>query len=263
MLDANHPPPPRGGQTDPENPTFLWGMTPLPVSETPANFFVTGGVGSGKTITLQLLLGSVLANIGFGFDHRAIILDPEGKTGSWLVASNLRCPLHILDPSAPSGTAWDIATDVDSPLAVHQLAEVLIPADRSAQPFFVDAARQLLFAVCLSFIEIAPAKWTLRDILNVTEDRERLRSLLSRTSQTATAARLLNDKHTAAVLSTLATKLAPLEATAARWHHATKELSLKDWLRHESVLVLEDAPTSHNSIAPSSMPFSTDLRTLS
>jgi len=251
MLDANQPPPPRGEQTDPESPTFLWGMAPLPLSDTPANFFVTGGVGSGKTITLRLLLGSVLPYIGFGLDHRAVILDTKGTTASWLAGSHLGCPLHILNPLDPQGTAWDIAADLDSPLDVLRMATALIPPDTSAQPFFLDTARQIFSAVCLNFIQIAPGRWTLRDILLAMENREQLLSLLSRTPQTAWAAEALTDKGTAAsLISTIAAKLGPFEATAARWHHATNKLSLREWLRGESVLLLGDSPASDNTVAP-------------
>jgi Type IV secretion-system coupling protein DNA-binding domain len=250
MCSENQPPPPPHERRHSAELTFLWGMTPLPLSYTPANFFVTGGVGSGKSITLRLLLGSVLSHIGPGLDHRVVILDVEGTAETWLGRSNLRCPLHIFNPFDQRGTAWDIAADLDSPITARKMVDVLFPREICTQPFFVDAAREILCAVCVGLIKTAPGKWTLRDILNVTENREQLRSLLSRTSQTAMAARLLNDKHTAAVLSTLATKLAPLEATAARWHHATKKLSLRDWLRGESVLVLADSPASHNSVAP-------------
>lgn len=226
-------------------------MAPLPLSDTPAHFFVTGGVGSGKTITLRLLLRSVLPHIGVGHDHRAIILDAGGATESWLGKSDLRCPLHILNPSDQRGTAWDIAMDIDSPLALRQMADVFIPADTSASPFFLDTAREILVAVCLAFIQISPGKWTLRDILNAMENRERLREFLSRTPQSAPATKLLKDDRLAAtVISLFATKLAPLEFAATCWDHATRKLSLKDWLRGESVLALGNSPASHNSVAP-------------
>jgi len=216
MFEPNQPPPSSGERPDPANRTFLWGMEPFPLSNTPTNFFVTGGVGSGKTITLRLLLGSALAHIGFGLDHRAVILDAGGTAGSWLGGSDLRCPLYILNPADQRGVAWDIAVDIDSPLAVREMANVFIPADTSAQPFFVDTAREILVAVSLTFIQISPGTRTIRDILNAMENRERLRALLARTPQGATATKLLNDDRLAAtVISTLATKLAPLRTGCA------------------------------------------------
>ena len=251
MFEPNQPPLPSGERPDPANRTFLWGMAPFPLSETPANFFVTGGAGSGKTITLRLLLGSVLAHIGFGLDHRAVILDAGGTTESWLGGSDLRCPLYILNPADHRGVAWDIAVDIDSLSTVREMANVFIPADTAAQPFFVDTAREILFAVCLASIQTSPGKWTLRDILNATKSREQLLSLLSRTTRTATTSRFLDDERIAAsVISTLATKLAPLEVAAARWDHAPKKISLKHWLRSESMLVVGDYPASHNSVSP-------------
>ena len=61
MAAANQPPSPQGQRIDPEKLTFVWGMEPVPMSDTPANFFVTGGVASGKTIILRLLMQSALS----------------------------------------------------------------------------------------------------------------------------------------------------------------------------------------------------------
>jgi len=96
-------------------------MVSLPISDTPANFFVTGGSGSGKTITLRLLMQSVLAHMGFGLDHRAIVYDAKGTMESLLRGMDLRCPLHILNSFDRQGAAWDIAADIDSPSAAEQL----------------------------------------------------------------------------------------------------------------------------------------------
>ena len=165
MSDSNQSPPPLSERIDPEKLTYLWGMTSLPCSDTPANFLVAGGIGSGKTITLRLLMQSALSPIGRGLDHRALVYDAKGTLAPILRGMGLRCPLHVLNPFDRRGLAWDIAADVASPLAARQLAASLIPEDESAQPFFGDAARDLLAAICLSFIKTAPGKWTLRDLL--------------------------------------------------------------------------------------------------
>ena len=251
MDAANQPPPPQGERIDPEKLTFLWGMAPLPFSDTPAHFLVTGGVGSGKTITLRFLMQSALNPIGLGFDHRAVVYDAKGTMDSVLRGMNLRCPIHILNPFDRRGVAWDIAADITTPVAARQLAASLIPEDRSAHSFFTDAAREILAAVCQSFISIAPGKWTLRDVLVAMQDRERLQSILARNPRTAAVAQsCLNDERTCAnVLATIATKLEPFEVIAACWQHATAKLSLKDWLQGEGVILLGDEPLFHSSVA--------------
>ena len=186
-------------------------MTSLPFSDTPANFLVAGGIGSGKSIALRLLMQSALSPIGHGLDHRALVYDAKGTLVPILHAMGLHCPIHVLNPFARRGVAWDLAADVASPPGARQLAASLIPEDESAQPFFGDVARDLLASVCLSFIKAAPGKWTLRDLLLAVQTRERLQSVLARASGIAPAARscLDNEQTCTSILATLVTKLHP------------------------------------------------------
>jgi len=163
----------------------------------------------------------------------------------------LRCPLHVLNPFDRGGVAWDIAADIHSPPAAHQIAASLIPADGSTPPLLADAARHLLAAVCLSFIKSSPGRWTLRDVILATRNRERLASLLSRAPETAAVLQsFLNDKRThVAILQALATKLEPFEVVAACWDKATEKLSLEHWLHEEGVILLGDDHFHHGSVA--------------
>jgi len=68
----------------------------------------------------------------------------------------------------------DISPDIHSPSAAQQIAACLIPSDGSTPPLLADAARHLLAAICLSFIKSSPLRWTLRDVILATRDRERL-----------------------------------------------------------------------------------------
>lgn len=214
------------------------------LSETPANFLVTGSVGSGKNTTLRLLLGSVLPHIGIGLNHRALIYDTRGVMSRVLKDSKFNFPCH----SIAQGVAWDIAADITSPPAARQMVDTLIPMEYGWQPFFIDAARQVLLAICLSYIEVAPGKWTLRDLLCAVRNREQLLSLLRGGPEIATALSILNDQSfVAGVLSTIISKIGPLEATATAWDQASEKLSLEEWLRGEGVLCLGafPAPLQH------------------
>ena len=228
-------------------------MTSIPLSDTPANFFVMGGIGSGKDISLRLLMQSALRNIATVRDHRALVFDAKGNMESLLRGLDLRCLVHLLNPFDRRGAAWDIAADITSPTAAMKLAVSLIPGDDlSAQPFFTDAARQLFAAACLSFHEMAPGRWTLRDVRVCAQNRERLHSILARCPESAVAAQsfLSSARHGTNVLATLNAKLHSLEIIAACRQNASNKLSPKRWLTEESVIVLADPPVYHNSIAP-------------
>jgi hypothetical protein len=135
MSDSTQSPLPLSERIDPEKLTYLWGMTSLPISDTPTNFLVAGGIGIGKTITLRLLMQSALTPAGLGLDHRALIYDAKGTLDPVLRGLGLHCPIHVLNPFDQRGAAWDIAAAVTSASAARQLAASLIPQEESAQPF--------------------------------------------------------------------------------------------------------------------------------
>ena len=121
MSNSNQSPPLLSERIDPEKLTYSWGMTSLPFSDTPANFLVAGGIGSGKSIALRLLMQSALSPIGHGLDHRALVYDAKGTLAPILRGMGLRCPLHVLNPFDRRGIAWDLAADVASPLGHSSL----------------------------------------------------------------------------------------------------------------------------------------------
>ena len=66
------------GRARPQNdPGISWGGVLLPTEAATTHFCVTGASGSGKTITIRLLMQSVLPFIGTGNDRRAIIDDAK------------------------------------------------------------------------------------------------------------------------------------------------------------------------------------------
>jgi hypothetical protein len=250
MSSPNTPPPPAPESVSSTEPTVLWGAHNIPISQATGHFLFTGGLASGKTIITRILLQSALKHIGCGLNHRALIYDAKGDLRSLLAGTQLRCNIHNLNPFDRRGVAWDISADVNSPLAAQQLAAVLVPNDdSSSQPFFTDAARQLFFALCLGFINTAPGKWTLRDVLLSIRSRERILSLLPPTYELAHPGtpdnRIFLD-----TVSTLQAKLNPLEVVAAGWHHANEKVALQAWLIDESVLLLGNNFEYWSSLAP-------------
>jgi len=252
MVDANQPTSPQDEPKDPVKATFFWGMAPVPLFDLPANFLAIGGTGSGKTISLRMLLQSALAPVGRGLDHRVLIYDTDRTRESVLKGMDPRCPVHVLNPSDPNAVAWDIATDIANPRSAHQLAASLLPRDPPAQPFFVDAARNVLTAVLLGLIKLTPAKWTLNDVLFAVEGRDRLRTFLAQAPEAAAAVQALiaEERVCADLLATIATGLYPLRAVADRWQKAPRKISLGHWLQDEGVLVLAGDPLTQGRATP-------------
>ena len=224
-----------------EDPSLFWAMMRLPSSVASSHFAIVGSTGSGKTISIRLLMQSVLPLIGTGKDHRALIYDAKQDMYSILKGINPPCEIMILNPFDKRGVAWDMAKDITSPATAQQIASILIPENKNAsQPFFADAARHLLSGVFISFIKLCPEKWSLRDVLVALKSKERLSKVLLASPETSDLVeQYFSDATTARnVMSTVATKMQRYEFIAAAWSKAEKSISLRDWLKSESILIL-------------------------
>lgn len=176
-----------------------------------------------------------------GEGHRALIYDAKVDILSLLHGMGLKCPIEILNPFDVRATAWDIAKDVTSPVTARQFATVLIPEDKNAsQPFFANAARDIIGQVLLTLIQIKPGEWTLRDLLLAVQSKKYLIELLNQTPQGKLKAETyLSEERTGLnILSEIATRMAPFEAVAQAWNNCPRQISLTQWVESEAVLVL-------------------------
>ncbi len=226
---------PKGGER------LCWGGLDLPMSVATTHFAVAGCSGSGKTLTIQLLLNSVLPGIAPGSDRRALIYDPKRDAMGLLHGMGLQVPVRTLNPFDARGVAWDLAKDLTGPSTAFQMASLLIPADpHASQPFFTKAAQHLLYGVLLALMEQAGNAWTFADLVYAMQSQARIRELLALSPRTEELIDLYLGvpERAADILATVATKMAPYGFVAAAWSRAEEKVSLTDWLAGESVLVL-------------------------
>lgn len=225
----------------PNDRGIWWGKLRISEYEATSHFCVVGAVGSGKTLTLRMLMQDQLPCIQPGSDARAMIYDAKQDMLPILYSLNLQCPIVVLNPFDKRAAAWHLASDIETPAAARQLAMTLIPEKEESQPFFSNAVRELLTAVVTVFTQTMPGRWTLRDVLLVMKSKERLRQVLG--SHPLTADKVgdfldCGEVTLGSIMATAATKLGPYEAIAACWENAERKISIKNWLRSESILVL-------------------------
>ena len=250
-------------------PLFFGGVDGYSPEAATSHFFLAGGTGSGKTLNLSMMMGSVLPAIwkqdgdrqdsdqkaetqSFN-DRRAVIFDVKQDMISTLLA--LEAPpshLKIFNPFDARCTAWDMATDIDGPDTALQLATILIPDNpRESNRYFSDAARDLLCGAIQVFIERQSA-WQLADLILTMRTPDRLRAVLTLTQRGRDLIALHLEAATTSlnILSTARTKLAPFEVVAALWKRAAAQgrtLSLKAFLTQPGVLILGN---NQSAIAP-------------
>ena len=225
------------------------GRLRIPSEAACSHLAIVGATGSGKTILQRLLMQSVLPRIGDGHGHRALIYDPKQDMGSILAGMKLKCPVYLLNPLDARSVSWDMAADILSPASALQVASMLIPESKhDSNPFFAQAARHLIYGVIIAFIQ-ARRPWTFREMLLLLRDPKRLQRHLEGTE--ATRFLLQYFEHTSTlqnIVSTLLAQLAPFEVIAAAWDQGKTSISLAQWMKDESILVLGNDEENRTAI---------------
>lgn len=221
----------------------------LAAREATGGFLLVGAPGSGKSTLLNLLLKSVVRWIGVRRDTRALIYDAKQNILPLLHAMAPQARIVTTNPWDRRGAAWDMCRDVREPRIAIEIAFTLIPQTHESQPFFADAARHLLYGVMLSFM-LSEVDWTLAHVLRALSSPRLLKRVLRRHPETKTIlARYFYDRRLVAnIMSTIATKLLPLEPVAAAWEAATERVSIEEWAETDMILVLGNSDSSRTAI---------------
>ncbi len=222
-----------------------WGGTELPASAATGHFLAVGTTGSGKTVTIKILLNSIIESVGIpGTDHRAILFDAKRELYAYLLKIGVDPGIiHTLDPFDERGARWDIAKDITTPAQAKQLAAALVvpPDTKGDNAYFGDAARRILAGVIdalnyLSEKQVAqgepPMDWRLRDLVLALRYEEIITHLLKKCPDTHYLIQkyFANEKESRSILSTLDTAISDFNAVAALWEHTTTPpISLREW----------------------------------
>lgn len=236
----------------PGDPGVFWGGMRLPSKEAMTNFLIVGSVGSGKTISLSLLMQSVLNLIGLGQGIRAIVYDYKGEMASRIAAIAPSATVHILNPLHQHCTAWDMAADITTDMNAEMFAMILFPdppGGQQREPFFIDAARKCLKGVVLFLNDTAPQTWQLRDIIYIMLSQQRLMMVLGYSERTRHNLDYFSgDRMAGSVMATIKSKIEVYIPIAALWHRAQQKISLKEWAQGESILILGHDPENAVSL---------------
>ena len=108
---------------------YFWLMRNLDFKQATTHFLALGSSGSGKTVTIKLLMKSVLPRVLVpGSDVRALVYD--AKTDVLPSLRGMGVPeerLLIMNPLDKRCVAWDMAKDITNPFFMDQVAATLIP----------------------------------------------------------------------------------------------------------------------------------------
>jgi type IV secretory pathway TraG/TraD family ATPase VirD4 len=248
----------------PGDPGLEWGGVPVPWAEAPHHFYVVGMSGSGKTITLRLLMQQVLPGLGTGRagGHRAVIYDSKGDLLPILAGMRDRGPLHgdiyTLNPfdgrhdeaRQMYAVGWDIARDCPDEITALEIATILCPVPRHEKNFFEQAARNILYGVLLGLREAAGTRWRFEDVFIALREQASIERLMQRTAKGRSLHHYAFGRRERVddVLNTLVGTMTAYEPIAALWSHAEKRLSLQEWVEGESLLVLSHSEKAETAV---------------
>ena len=233
-----------------------WGNQWIPMSAAVQHFLAVGTTGSGKSLIQKLLLKEPLSQIQNGSDSRAVIFDAKNDIARYLRQINVSCPVYSLNPfesskQFPIAVAWDIAKDITSPARALNLACSLIPQEKGGNnQYFTDAARQVLVGVIESFIRHSPETWTFTDLVIVCLSQSRIKCLLARDANGREVAESFfgDDRTGYQVFTTICSKMSSFKTVAALWQRNPRKLSIRDWLKSDSILLLGANATVKKSL---------------
>ena len=233
-----------------------WGNQWLPESSAVQHFLAVGTTGSGKSLIQKLLMKEPLQRIQNGSDSRAVIFDAKNDVAGYLKQIDVGCPVYSLNPFESSDTfpiavGWDIAKDITSPARALNLATSLIAQEKGGNnQYFSDAARQVVAGVIESFIKHSPCSWTFPDLVIACMSQNRIRQVLCRDNagKEVIDSFFGDDRTGYQVFTTICSKMSYFKTVAALWQRNTKRLSICDWLKSDSILILGANATVKKSL---------------
>ncbi len=240
--------------------SFWFGGVKLPIEEIFTHAKICGTSGSGKTQFMRLYMKQALGSIGSTHcDDRGLIFDPKSEFAPFFAGLGIpQENLIFLNPFDARGAAWNMAADIYRQRDASTLANLLIPEKQQSGgsgEFFDKAARRVFAGLTKFFINYAPGKWTLRDLVLGAQNIELVGLLASKDKKLRRDLQVLGSGETAGnVIATISAVIGDeLETVAAYldYHQGQgRTFTLKDWFNSSSILLLGCDRESEATLQP-------------
>lgn len=236
--------------------TIPFGEVNIPVRELTTHLVAVGSAGSGKSITLKLIMQACLPMVSPVNGMRAVVFDRKHNAYSELMGlDGISAEIVMLNPFHRDAAWYDLAKDFTSYSHAQALADILIPepkASEKSDKFFRDAAINIVTGIILLWMNNAPGQWRLSDIVRAFSSEKLLRCLLASHDASAYYLNTLGSEKTASnIMASVAAEITRYLPIAALWEHAGRGVSLKEWLQGGQIWLLgadEEAMPPLNAI---------------
>lgn len=210
-----------------------FGGVNIPISNLVFHLMVIGSSGSGKSLTLKLLMQGCLPKVSPVTPCRAVVFDPKRTAYPDILGmEDISADVIILNPFDQRAYAYDMAKDFTSFTHAESLAEILIPQPKgSTDPIWYLAPRSLIVGILVLFMNNALGKWRFSDLIRATDSLKLLTALLNSSAETKRYAEILGSEKTAMnIYSSLRAEMDKFRSTAALWDNCSSSISITEWL---------------------------------
>ncbi len=242
-----------------ETHLYPWQRRWLDFEQMTMGGLMVGAPGSGKTVSMKMLMKPVLKRIKDGHQTRAVVYDSKTDMMPFFAAilgeEQFDEKTIILNPLDSRASAWDMANDIEDRFQIETFASNLIPAPQSLESnrYFNQTAQMILAQVMIALDQIASfqtsdgkkrGNWRLKDLVMICRSETLMRTLLEMVPATRpTVAEHFHKDNPAfqSVKSTLAVHMAELESIALAWDHFQDEgqtFTTKEWIDNPRLIVL-------------------------
>jgi hypothetical protein len=218
-----------------------FGGVKIPVSALVTHLMVIGSSGSGKSLTLRLLMQGCLPKVSPVTPCRGVVFDPKRTAYPDILGmEDISAEVIILNPFDARASSYDLAKDFTCFTHAESLAEILVPEGKGAtDPIWYLAPRSLIVGVLVLFMNNAPGNWRFADLIRATDSLKLLTALLNSSADTKRYAEILGAEKTALnIYSSLRAEMDKFRSTAALWERCSTSISITQWLLGGLILLL-------------------------
>jgi len=199
----------------------------LPKKHWSRHVWITGSVGSGKSVVLKGIVAQIV-----GLKRAKLFLyDVKGD-----YTSIFKRPI-LVSPFDRRSHAWDVAKDVRTPTHAAAFASSLIPEADGNGKFWTLAAQDLLIGCVRELQNTAPEAWGWPDLARLLRRpaAAMFDGMRVHYPRAATLVANAESQTTASILSTLGGFTRLVDDLAMAWPNDTpKTFSMSDWVRDDS-----------------------------
>lgn len=232
---------------------YWWGGSWRQVDEEMYHMFFLGKSGSGKSNLSLITMSNLALSVTPGSDRRMIIFASKRDALETLEGLGVKYTVFNLNDSRSPG--WDMAKDYFDISKADDVATMCVPDDPHGERIWTDGARAIVSGVFKSFVYRHGSDWGVDDLYNAaTSDKKTLIKILSQCPANRdvidTVLKSVAEKTEAGMRIQVLTTLKRLYPLAAHYQHAEHFFSLSDFLRSESILVVQPDLDEWQAIKP-------------